>query len=419
MKKQLTQNLPLVAIDLGSHSVRAIAAERVDRDTLHILGYEQSTKYPSIDRGVVQQVSNTGFMISETLKLLSNRIGVADLPTAFVLTGGRTMQSVVVGSKRDLIRPHEITTNILNECQQECKQKIETKYPDAAVLGLVPACYILDGKQQDELPTPAQRTRQFEVLYTAFVGKKELETKLTESFNRGNKSMEQVFPRPEALLSAFAAEDSSVLENGCAVIDMGAQTTTLSIYRGNHYLLNRVIPLGGYHISRNIEQQGIPFVAAEQIKCQIGVASPRLVKANKTVRLRADNGESTIQFTIAELAEVIEQKLDEIFTPIVEQLSQHPIRTVFLTGGGSLLMGIDQYLQQKTNLRVLYGSHACLLDHDTPDEFCSPQFSSLVGALILGADYRDAHPAETVRKPNFFERIAEKTGELFIDENNY
>lgn len=419
MKKQLTQNLPLVAIDLGSHSVRAIAAERINRDTLHILGYEQSTKYPSIDRGIVQQVSNTGFMISETLKLLSNRIGVANLPTAFVLIGGRTMQSVVVGSKRNLIRPREITTAILNECEQECKQKIETKYPDAAVLGLVPACYILDGKQQDELPTPAQRAQLFEVLYTAFVGKKELASKLTESFNRGNKSVEQIFPRPEALLSAFAAEDSSVLERGCAVIDMGAQTTTLSIYQGNHYLLNRVIPLGSYHITRNIEQQGLSFAAAEQVKCQIGVASPELVTSNKTVRLRTNNTDDAIQFTLVELAEVIEQKLDEIFTPILEQLTQYPIHTVFITGGGSLLTGIDQYLQQKTNIQVLFGSHACLLDHNTPDEFCSPQYSSLIGALILGADYRDAHPAETVRKPNFFEVIAEKTGFLPLDDNNY
>lgn len=419
MKKQLTQTLPLVAIELGSHSVRAIAAERIDTDTLHILGYEQSTKNPSIDRGIIQHSSNTGFMINETLKLLGNRIGISNLPTAFVLLGGRTMQSVIVGSKRDLIRPREITTAILRECEQECKQKIETKYPDAAVLGLVPACYILDGNQQDELPTSTQRARQLEVLYTAFVGKKELETKLTDSFNRASKSVERAFPRPEALLSAFAAEDSSVLERGCAVIDMGAQTTTLSIYQGNHYLLNYVNSLGGYHITRSIEQQGISFAMAERIKCQIGVAAPQLVERNQTVHLHASNEEDSLTFTLVELAEIIQQKLDEIMTPILGYLAQNPVRKIFLTGGGSLLNGVDQYLQQKIDTPVLYGSHACLLDHSTPDEFCSPQYSSLIGALILGADYRDSHPSEAVRKPNFIEKIAEKTGILSFDENNY
>lgn len=419
MKKQLTQTLPLVAIDLGSHCVRAIAAERIDHDTLHILGYEQNAKYPSIDRGMVLNSSNTGFMISETLRLLGNRIGVPALPTAFVVTGGRTMQSAVVGSKRNLIKPREITPAILQECEEECKQKIEAKYPDAAVIGLVPACYILDGKQQDELPTSAQRAQLFEVLYTAFVGKKELDTKLTDSFNRASRSVEQAFPRPEALLSAFAAEDSSVLERGCAVIDMGAQTTTLSIFQGNHYLLNRVIPQGGYHITRSIEQQGLNFAAAERIKCQIGVAAPELVERNQTVHLRAANEADSLTFTLVELAEVIQQKLDEILTPIMDLIAQNPVHTIFLTGGGSLLSGVDQYVQQKTDIPVMYGSHACLLDHSTPDEFCSPEYSSLIGALIMGADYRDAHPAEAVKKPNFIEKFAEKTGILFMDENNY
>ena len=117
-KKQTAEELPLVAIDLGSSGVRAMAAERLGADMLHILGVEESTKFPSVDRGVVTQSSNAGFMIGEVLRLLANRLNVPDLPTAFVLTGGRSMQIVQVFSKRDQIHKREVSQSLLEAMEE-------------------------------------------------------------------------------------------------------------------------------------------------------------------------------------------------------------------------------------------------------------------------------------------------------------
>ena len=98
-----SDKLPLVALELGSNSIRAMAAERIGEDTLRILGYEESNKFDCIDRGIVTQTTDAGFMISEVLRKLGNRIQYDNLPTAFLLVGGRTMQSVPVACKRDMI----------------------------------------------------------------------------------------------------------------------------------------------------------------------------------------------------------------------------------------------------------------------------------------------------------------------------
>lgn len=79
--------------------------------------------------------------------------------------------------------------------------------------------------------------------------------------------MSNVFVRPECLLSAFATCDGNqVLMDGCAVIDFGAQTTSLTVYKAGQYLINKVVPKGGYHISRMLEQQGMGFATAEVLK---------------------------------------------------------------------------------------------------------------------------------------------------------
>jgi len=402
VRKQLAESLPLVAIDFGSHSIRAMAAEKVGPDMLHVLGYEESKKYPCVDKGVIVQTSSAGFVIGEILKLLGNRIHQPDLPAAFVLLGGITMQVVPVHSKRDLARKHQITESILEDMERECKTKIEMRNPVAAVLDLIPSYYVVDGQEQDERPTPEQRATLIESHYIAFVGKKELEEKVLASFDRATKSIEHTFTRPEALLSAFAFEDPSVLSDGCAVLDMGAQTTTLCIYKGNQYLKTKVANKGGYHITQLIQQQGISFENAERIKIEHGFAAPDLVKKNYNMQIPGSAEiDGVWKTTSAELAGLIKQQLDETIDPLMNILNEYSerIRCLYITGGASMMQGMIEYLSDKTSIEVLYGSHAGLLDRLTPDEYCSPEYASLVGALILGSDYRDAHPGKLLNPP--------------------
>ena len=415
--------LPLVAIDLGSDSVRAMAARRVAADLFQILGVEerpQKLGNVCVEQGVVTQSSNAGYVIAEVLKLLANRIGVDELPTAFLALGGYSMQIVAVHSRRDQARKKEISQALLDEMERECKEKIESRNPEVAVLGLVPSYFKLDGIEQDEMPTPEQRAALVEAYYIAFCGRKAIDVQMQKAFSQAGRSIEQSFVRPETLLSAFATCDGNqVLMDGCAVLDLGAQTTTLTVYKGGQYLLNKVVPKGGYHITRMLEQQGLSFNTAEVLKKQYGCAAPELVTKNVRLRVPASQeigGEIVISST--ELAEAIEIKLQEILAPLLEELKkvESRISTLYITGGASMLQGIDAYIQNQTPVRVRYGAHNLLLHRDTDEKYLSPQYTSLVGTILLGQDYRDSHKDQLVRKPGFLDRFKETTLDMFIDQ---
>lgn len=422
-KAQTADSLPLVAIDLGSDSVRALAAWQLAPDLFQVLGVEQrAQRFGNIcvEQGIITQSSIAGFAVAEVLKLLANRIGLPELPTAFVSLGGQSMQIVAVHSKRDQARRKEISQALLDEMEAECKTKIEQRNPEVAVLGLVPSYFTLDGVEQDEVPTPEQRAAIVEAHYIAFYGRRAIESQLTKAFSQAAKSIEQSFVRPEALLSAFATCDGNhVLMEGCAVLDMGAQTTTLTVYKGGQYLANRVVPKGGYHITRMLEQQGISFQTAEALKCRFGVASPALVERNVRLRVPAspEMEERELLITTEQLAEAIELKLREILAPLIDELKkvESRIRTLYITGGASMLTGMDSYLQQQTRVHVQYGAHNLLLHRDTEEKYLSPQYTSLIGTILLGQDYRDSHPNQLVRKANFLERVKEGTLEIFLE----
>ena len=420
---KIADTLPLVAIDLGSGSVRALAARCRAPDLFQILGVEERAQKLGnmcVEQGIITQSSNAGYVIAEVLKLLANRIGESDLPTAFVTVGGQSMQIVAVHSRRDQVRKKEISQALLDEMERECKEKIELRNPEVAVLGLVPSYFKLDGKEQDEIPTAEQRAALVEANYIAFYGRKAMDTQLQKAFSQAGRSIEHSFVRPEALLSAFATCDGNhILDEGCAVLDMGAQTTSLTVFKSGQYMLNKVVPKGGYHISRMLEQQGLSFHTAEVLKCQYGCASPDLVTRNVRLRVPASpeiGGDVVI--SSVELAGAIELKLQELLAPLFEELKkvEGRIKTLYITGGGSMMEGMESYIQSQTSLRVQYGAHDLLLHRDTDDKYLTPQYTSLVGTLLLGQDFRLSHKNQPVQQPNFFERMKETTLDMFIDQ---
>ena len=419
-KRQILQSVPLVAVDLGSHGVRAMAAEMTTGGLLRILGVETSNKFECVERGIVTNTSDAGFMINEVLKKLSNRVRVEALPSAFVCVGGRTMQVVAVHSTRDQVRRKEIAQPLLDAMEVECKQKIEARNPDVAVLDLVPYFYKLDGVEQEHQPTENQRAALVEAHFIAFVGKKELEQKIVDSFNRSAKRLEHIYVRPDALMNAITTDED--MANGCAILDMGAQTTTLTVYKGNQYLYNKVVPLGGYDITRDIEQIGISLAYAEQLKCKYGYASADMVSTNHRFRLPAPTmpqGEVAVMAT--EIAYIISARLEQMLTPLLDVLNAEAsrFRVLYVTGGAAMLQGLVEYIQAKTSIPVMYGSHASWLTTDTPDEMCMPTYSSLVGTLLLGADYRNKHPEVTTSGEGILDIIKEKTLTIFTDQTGY
>jgi cell division protein FtsA len=290
-------------------------------------------------------------------------------------------------------------------------------------LDLVPYYYTLDGKQQDDPPTSAQQATIVQAHFMAFVGKKDLEQKVVDSFSRSAKRMERMYVRPDALLNALALADDTVddMAEGCVILDLGAQTTTLTAYKGTQYLHNKVIPLGGYDITRDIEQMGMSLAYAEQLKCKYGCASADLVEVNHRFRVPAPNapgGEVALMET--DLANIISSRLDQIINPLMEILNKEAdrYRVLYITGGGAMLKGIDQYLQQKTSIPVMYGSHASFLSHDTDDEMCMPIYSSLVGTLLLGNEYRKKHPLAAANDTGLpiFKALRDMTLDLFTEQ---
>ena len=414
-----SQSSVLVAIDMGSHSFRAMAAEMSNDEALRILGIEESAQKRCVNRGVVENTTDAGFMINNVLKLLGNRIRVNSLHSTFVCVGGRILKVYPVNSKRDQVRKREISRHLLDAMEAECRMKIENKHPDVFVLDLIPYYYKLDGVEQDNEPTSDQRAALIEAHFIAFVGKREYEEKVISSFDRSTISVEQMYVRPDALLNALASDDD--MAQGCAILDLGGQTTTLSIYKGTQYLHNQVVPRGGHDITEAIASLGLPMHYAEHLKCTYAMAAEDMVTTNRRYLLPSVDG-GKLQVTTKQIASIVSASLDETLAPLMEILNNEAdrLKVLYVTGGGAMLQGIVEYIQRKTTVTVDFGSHAQWISADSPDEFCMPKYSSLVGTLLLGAAYRIKHPQVKPYEKNkrILDSIMNRTLDMFTDQDD-
>ena len=88
---------------------------------------------------------------------------------------------------------------------------------------------------------------------------------------------------------------------------------------------------------------------------------------------------------------------------------------MYVTGGASRLNFLVDYLSKIIPIPVQYGSHADWLDDDTPDEFFGPEYSALVGSLLLARKFRKNHQPPAGKK-TIGERIKDGLLDLFTDQ---
>lgn len=129
-----------------------------------------------------------------------------------------------------------------------------------------------------------------------------------------------------------------------ALVDIGARVTTVVVVAGGAPRLVRMLPSGGQDVTEAVSGAlGIPLAEAEAAKRQIGIGysvSPDLEQAVEAIR--------TVSSALVEA----------IRNTLVYYSSSNPGAgpdVVVLTGGGSQLPGLGQYLSSASKLPVTVG----------------------------------------------------------------
>lgn len=136
--------------------------------------------------------------------------------------------------------------------------------------------------------------------------------------------------------------------SGCALVDLGSETTTVSVYRGKLLRHLVVIPLGSNSITRDIEN--VFYVErdeAEHLKRTHGYPSQDEDDDKREINLR-DGGRTK---KLSELTGIIDARVEEIVQNVKHQLElsqlspEKIVNGIYVTGGGAQMKNIQTAFQ--------------------------------------------------------------------------
>lgn len=404
-----------------------MAAEVQKDNQVKILAVE-TKKSDDIKNGVIHQASGAAFKVSELVKLLHNSARIDKTNLVSVSINAKTMRCKTATISRFIAAPGVVTTQLIDDMYNELYAKINTG--DAVVIDIFPVQYMVDGKKVDEPENIPGH--EINATYNVVYGHRKIIEEIDRSFERtGGISYECKFTAAEALATAFL--NDMEMKSGCAIIDLGAETTSFSVFKEGALQQLIVVPLGAKNISRDIAELGISEQNAEKLKRVAGKSLEAMVENPVFVEIPALNAaDLPVRISTAFLATIIEARLDEIMQPIFLELNKHAddlTEGIVLCGGGARLSGMIEYMQQKTSIFTRIGDFDDWLTDNTGHEYHQLEYAQLLGTILLQADYRAQHPLSEAQAPEkdnlpkvkrkgFKEKITKTLFNFFGDDDN-
>ncbi len=417
MKAKEQEQRIITAVDFGSSALRAMSATQNADGTFHILGVEEISKCGYMKNGIITNSTDASMKLGRILHLLKNRIGCKeDIQSAFFSLGGRLLQEKIVPVLRNFPSKTYITQSLLDDMQKESMDKIAKKCPGMTGINSEAVRYTLDEVMQTEVPVQTQKAQHIVVEYSVSILKEETWEKLKGACDRGKVAINYCWAKPLPQMTALLQEKDC--EDGCAIMDFGAQTTTLSIYGNNYCQSVKVVPLGSDLITQDLQSLKISYDTADKLKKRFGYASPRYIKQEQMLKMSStDANNPVITLSTTLIAQCIKARLDEMVAPLVAEIEKvkEGIGHIYLTGGGAMLQGLIPYLQEKTGLPTDIGSHADWLDESTENEYYKPMYATLIGTIVLGADYQKEH-TKPMTNPPFRTKVEDMLKNIFTLE---
>jgi cell division protein FtsA len=223
----------------------------------------------------------------------------------------------------------------------------------------------------------------------------------------------------ESLASSEAVLTKEERNLGAALIDFGGGTTDLALFSKGAIKHTSVLALGGDNLTYDIAV-GLrtPKLEAEKIKIKYGAALSSMIGKDETIEVPGVGGRSPRTLSRQILGEILEPRVEEIFTLIYEELVQSGYDElassgVVVTGGSAELPGISEMAEQifSAPARVGYPQEV----NGLVDLINKPMYATAVGLVLYGAKTYKQKKKFRIRDSNIFHLVMARMKRWFKD----
>ena len=373
----------IVAIELGSTEITGIAGKKNADGSIQILAYASERSSDCIKKGAIYNLDKTTQSLTSVIRRLEEKLQ-ASIKKVYVGIGGQSVRSLYNTETKQLGEDTKISQALIDSMMQDNR---EFPLIDQEILAVEPQEYKVGNNLLTEpVGIPADR---IEGHFLNIIARHSLKGNIKQCFKQAGYEIADYFISP--LMTANTVLTNSEKRSGCALVDFGADTTTVSVYKSNILRHLAVIPLGGSNITKDITSQQIEEEDAEQLKLRFASAFTE-PSEDETETSKEYNLDGKCSIPAHLLEEIVEARTNEILTNVWNQImtSQYGdklLAGVILTGGASSMRNIDQAFTRITKIdkvRIAKAGDITLVgDIKLPKDGSQ---NTLIGILAAGKD---------------------------------
>lgn len=335
----------IVGIDFGSSKIVGVLGRKNEQGVITILASESIPAESCMKYGVIYNIDEAAGKLKKLINLLENKTG-KKIGKVYVSIAGKSLRAI----EHRGIKLQETDTPVTFATIDRMEQQAKLNKPDFFTnYSVIAPEYYLDGKYDaDPIEKPAST---IEGHYRLIVGRPNIKNNLAKAITEKNGIEIAGFIVGPIATGALVLEEAD-RQAGCALVDFGAATTTLTIYKGGLLRHMVVIPFGGRTITKDVSELGFAFASAENYKIRYGKVGKDKAKPE---------GEVSPDVDLRELNKVIQLRQDEILLNVINQIKESGYANqleagIIMVGGASQLNGLLEHFAEKAQLPVKKGT---------------------------------------------------------------
>lgn len=376
----------ILAIEIGSSKVKG-AVGVIDPDgILSVVAIEEERVAEAVRHGLIINVETVASRVLSVIRKLENRVSPRKGRSIYLSIGGRSFRSSLREIERQLPTEEQITQSLITQLREDA---LATALSDREVVAVVDGAYYVD-HHQNQYPVGTYG-RNISASFNLITCRLQALRNLRRVFGeRLNLKINDSFVRQLAVAELVLSSDQR--RQGCMLVDFGAETTTVSIYKFGALRYMETLPMGSRNITRDICRLNYLEEKAEELKIVGGNAL-----APTHMSQQQKDG---IDFT--DINYYVNARATEIAANINQQIVYAGLTVtdlpggVVMVGGGAKLRGFNDLLEKFIKLKVYAGMPSATV-HIADSRI--PAYDSIDVIATLYAASKLPNPQECMADP--------------------
>lgn len=333
----------IVALEIGSSKIKGSVGAVSPDGVMTVLAVEEIPVSGIVRYGRIQNVQDVSTVIHDIIRKLENNPAVAPrkIIEVYVAFGGRSFGSMTAEGTLRLPAEVEITAQAIERLKNEARYNLVT---DKEVVAFIPRSYMVDNAVATSVVGTYGNT--LSGVFTTLVCSPDNKRNLERVRFYGDRAMARNYvPRVVAVGELVLTDNERQL--GCMLVDCGAETTCVAIYKDGVLQYVATLPVG----SRNITRDLCAGLSMTEENAEL------LKRTKGTAMIDRAAGEIPDESAL-ELNNYVQARAGEIIANVINQLSAAGFKAadlpagIIVTGNGAKLNNFNRLLETQSKMAV-------------------------------------------------------------------